>query len=149
VNGPYRAFQWSRIFADGLEGVIAIAGNAAGCADPQSAGAILEEALDEIAAELRRVLAREDLKPRGVEADQTGFGADPQIPVAGLQHGMDGVLRQPAVRLPRLIAVMAQALVRIERDANPCKGQQRGDGDNHGSPAHPSSHSSRFTVLHA
>src|SRR6202008_1678516 len=83
---------------------------------------------DEVASQLRRSLAAKNCEVVGVEADESGFGAKPEITVAGLQHGVNGILRQSAISLPGLIAIPAQALVRVETPTRRSAKQHRGHG---------------------
>ena len=93
------------------KGAAAVAQQAGGGADPQSAGSILKQVGDGIALELRCVLGIEGDKVDAIEAHQASIGAQPQIAVAGLQDGVDGVLRQTGIGAPGLVAVVVERLV--------------------------------------
>ncbi len=99
----------------GRKGAVAVAHQAGGGADPQSARCILEQVVDGIALELRGILGVEGDKVDAVEADQASVGAQPQIAVAGLQDGVDGVLRQAGIGAPGLVAVVVERPLGIER----------------------------------
>ncbi len=52
-----------------------------------------------------------------VEAHQAGRGSQPQIPVGALQDLIDGLAGQPVLRGPRVMAVLADVLARIQRQS--------------------------------
>ena len=109
----------------GGKGAAAIAHQAGGGRDPQSAGFILEQVVDGVAFELRSILGVEGDKVDAVEADQASVGAQPQIAVAGLQDGVDGVLGQAGIGAPGLVAVVVERSLGIERQRGVSERQQQ------------------------
>ena len=90
------------------EATVALGEQAVGGADPEGAGAVFRQAADEPAWHCRRICWVEDAEVDAVKADETGLGAEPEEAVARLQDGADGVLRQPRVALPGLLAVVRE-----------------------------------------
>jgi hypothetical protein len=89
----------------------------AGSAKPKRAVAVLKQTPDIVAGQLRRVLGVVDGEFNAVEANCSSFGSQPQIAVARLQNGMDGILGQPVLNVPGLAFVAAGTLAVIERKA--------------------------------
>jgi len=94
------------------EGAVAITREAAAAgADPQVAGAVLEQAPDVVVMDLRRVARAEYAEAHAVEAHHAGLRREPEIAVARLHDREDGVLRQAAIRVvgaPDPVAVLRQ-----------------------------------------
>ena len=72
-----------------------------------------------VAPELRRVLLIEDNEAETVEAREALFGRGPDVAVARLDDGVDGVLRQAVFGLPRLAAELSEFAVRVEGERPP------------------------------
>src|ERR1700733_1792242 len=81
---------------------------------PEGAIGCLRERPDEVAAQLRGGAPVEECEVNAVEADKAAVRGQPEIAVACLTDGVDGVLGQPVVGLPELLAVLTQRLCRIE-----------------------------------
>ena len=89
---------------------------AAGRTDPERTETIFEQRGDVVVAERSGVGSGEDLEAHSIEADEPLLGAEPQIPVARLQDGLDGILREPLIGLPHVVHVLGQCFVGIESE---------------------------------
>ncbi len=116
MGEPNRVGRQSLGRGVGCEAAVVVAQQAGGGRDPQRTGLILQQVTHGVALELRRVFAIERDKVNAVEADQAPVRAQPQIAVTRLQNGVDGVLRQPGIGAPSLVAEVLQRPLRLERD---------------------------------
>jgi hypothetical protein len=69
-------------------------------ADPQGAIRRLKQAREPAVVQFRVAVAVKDREPHSVKARQSVVCGHPEVAVAGLQHGGDGILRQPVLAQP-------------------------------------------------
>ena len=104
----------------------------------------LEQRGDVVVAERFGVRPVEDLEVLAIEADESFLGAEPEIPIARLQDGLDGILRQPVIGLPRVVDVLGQGFVGIERERRRRPGDQQDNGARAHGDDSPSTHNRSF-----
>jgi hypothetical protein len=63
----------------------------------------------------RRIPLVENGEVNAVEAGESGLGAEPEIAVARLDNGLDGILRQALFSLPDIVIVLGNGFAGIER----------------------------------
>ena len=102
-------------------------------AHPEPSLVVLAQGQDRVLGQLRRVALVEDRKADAVETNQAFLGSEPEIAVARLADGLDGVLRQPLLGLPDVLYVLGQSLGGIEAEDRRSPEQHQRSGD--GSPA--------------
>ena len=109
-------------------------------ADPERAETIFEQRGHVVVAERFGVGSIEDLEVLAVEADEPFLGAEPQIAIARLQDGLDGILRQPLIGLPRVVHVLGQRFVGIESDGRRCPRENQDHGTRANGDDSPNTH---------
>lgn len=67
-----------------------------------------------ITFELPGVFFVEDCEVNAVEPDQSFFSCEPNITILALQDRVDGVLWKPGLRLPHLLPIPADLLLRVQ-----------------------------------
>src|SRR6185295_1073828 len=94
-------------------------------ANPQTAIACDEQAIDVLIGELltRRWLPGE--KANAIEAKQPEFGPEPEIPIGCLGHGVDVAQRKPVPNRPRVVRVLADPQRWAPRESAGSQGEQR------------------------
>src|SRR5260221_275698 len=88
-------------------------------ADPEVALRVFEEHVDMRIRQLGRVLAFEDHEADPVEADEARLGAEPEMPVAGLDDGTDRILGKALLDGPDAVAVLRDRKPWIEAEDGP------------------------------
>ena len=93
-------------------------------ADPQTAVAGDEQAIDVLIGQLltRGWLPGEKANP--IEAKQPEFGPQPEIPIWGLGHRVDIAQREPISHRPRVVRVLADLQGRAQRERAGVRGEQ-------------------------
>jgi hypothetical protein len=75
-----------------------------------------QERTDVVAIELWRIMLIKNSKSDAVESGESLFCSNPNIAVASLGYGMDGVLWQSVLGLPDNAPVLSNLSLRIKRD---------------------------------
>ena len=108
---------------EGLESAPPVAGQPASVGpDPQGAFPVLQQGLDAVAPQGARRHV-EDREADAVEAHETAVGPEPEVSVAGLDDGGDGVLGKLVGGGPDVEAVLGEGLPGVET-----QGRGRGRG---------------------
>ncbi len=98
---------------------------------PEGAVSGFGESTDQVAAHLRRGAPVEEREVHAIEADETAVGGQPEVAVFGLKDRVDGVLRQPILCLPELLAVLPKGLGGIESQERTDAGNQQHQNHKH------------------
>ncbi len=104
-------------------------------ADPEGPVARLEQRLDPVVVHRLRVSRVEDREADAVEAHQAFLGAHPEVAVTRLENRRDGVLGQPRVARPHVVAVLREGHGRIEPE-HLAGGEAQQDGERQSNPDH-------------
>src|SRR4029453_13202834 len=97
--------------AIGVEDALGVvAESSASGANPESPGRVRVEGGDEVALQLRRVLAVEGVEGHAVEADQSLLSPEPEIPILRLGDGEDRVLGEALFTGPAPLHVLVERL---------------------------------------
>jgi hypothetical protein len=100
-------------------------------ANPQRARAVLIKRLDARAPQPQRVSDVEERELGAIEAHQPAVGREPEITIARLVDGHDGVLGQAGFGRPDVDAVLSRNGGGKQKGDEACAEQHR-DGDRHG-----------------
>src|SRR5262249_28851459 len=96
------------------EPLVLFSNQSLGSKDPQIALTVLVKIPDLVGPEGRRVLFIEQREFDSVEPNEAAVSGEPNVAVSSLNNAMDRVLRQPAIRLPDRVSVLACWSARFE-----------------------------------